>query len=243
MQTSTRDLVPLYRRVSEALAAEIAQKALPPGAAIDSEQSLCERFNVSRITVRKALDELVAQGLVTRRRGVGTFVQDQSLATWSITLTGVIEDVITPVHLDISSDELRPLPADLARVAQLPASVEMRCFEGTNYIKPETPLLHVTYYFPPPIAARMTADALRGPVQAIKLVQQLTGAKISHATQVLDAKNATPQVAKALKLQAGQAVLRVIRVYYDIEGNPVELLEGFYHPVNYSFKARLLPQD
>jgi GntR family transcriptional regulator len=243
MRNPNEDLVPLYRRVSQALATEISKKQLSPGTAIESEQSLCERFNVSRITVRKALDELVALGLVVRRRGVGTFVQEQSLANWSITLTGVIEDVITPVHLDISSDGLRPLPDDLARLADLATTTKMQCFEGTNLIKPETPLLHVAFYFPPPIAAQLSADALRGSVQAIKLVQELTGAKISHATQTLDAKNATPHIAKALRIPVGQAVLRVIRVYYDIDHKPVELLEGFYHPVNYQFNARLLPQN
>lgn len=67
---------PLYLQVSRAIRGEIMWGALPAGERLPPELELCERFHVSRVTVRHALDELVRDHLVERRRPVGTFVLD-----------------------------------------------------------------------------------------------------------------------------------------------------------------------
>lgn len=65
---------PLYRRIRQALAAPIRDGRWPPGARIPAEEDLAEHFGTARMTVHRAVRELVDQGLVVRRRGAGTFV-------------------------------------------------------------------------------------------------------------------------------------------------------------------------
>src|SRR6202020_3511261 len=67
--------VPLHRQLFLVLHDEIARGAIAPGDALPSEQSLCDQFGVSRITVRRALADLAEQGYIERRQGVGSFVR------------------------------------------------------------------------------------------------------------------------------------------------------------------------
>ena len=239
---ATQELVPLYRQVSEHLSKMILRGEFISGAALPSESSLCSQFAVSRITIRKALDELVTQGLVTRRRGVGTFVSEPDRIAWSVTLTGIIEDVISPTRMKIHGEKVAVPPADVLRFAGLPGGTRLKRFEGTNYADGRTPLLHAYYYFPEHVAKHLSAEALTGAVQAIIYVQQRIGILVDHAEQVVQPTNASTIVASRLHLPTGTAVLRATRVYYDADQRPVEIFEAFYHPVHYRYTATLYPR-
>jgi DNA-binding LacI/PurR family transcriptional regulator len=66
--------VPLYAQVQEILSNYILEKGFPDGTEFPTESQLCEAFQVSRITTKRALDELVREGLIRRVKGVGNFV-------------------------------------------------------------------------------------------------------------------------------------------------------------------------
>src|ERR1700756_2507140 len=70
--------VPLHRQLFLVLHDEIARGAMAPGAALPTEQALCDQFGVSRITVRRALADLAEQGFIERRQGVGSFVREHT---------------------------------------------------------------------------------------------------------------------------------------------------------------------
>lgn len=80
-------LLPLYHQIEVALHEKIRSGAWAPGTHIPSEDELCEQFGVSRITIRHALRNLVAQGLLERGRGRGTFVRDTTLTAGARGLT------------------------------------------------------------------------------------------------------------------------------------------------------------
>src|SRR5271156_1783823 len=75
--------VPLHRQLFLVLHDEIARGAIAPGDALPTEQSLCDQFGVSRITVRRALADLAEQGYIERRQGVGSFVGEHAPADLS----------------------------------------------------------------------------------------------------------------------------------------------------------------
>src|SRR6516165_9973396 len=68
--------VPLHRQLFLVLHDEIDRGVIAPGEALPTEQTLCEQFGVSRITVRRALADLAQQGYIERRQGVGSFVRE-----------------------------------------------------------------------------------------------------------------------------------------------------------------------
>ena len=70
---------PLYQQLMTRLKNDITAGAYPAGARIPSEQVLCDTYGVSRVTVRKAMLDLVQEGLLVRRQGKGTFVADERI--------------------------------------------------------------------------------------------------------------------------------------------------------------------
>src|ERR1700749_5361012 len=84
---------PLYENVESALPASIADGSLPPETQLPPEESLIDRFKVSRTTVRKAVQNLVERGLVEIRRGKGTFVTRPKITQELTELTGFVEDM------------------------------------------------------------------------------------------------------------------------------------------------------
>ena len=83
----------LYARVEETIATEIAQGEYRPGDQLPTEDALLQRFQVSRITVRRAIQNLVSRGLLEIRRGLGTFVRAPEIEAELTKLTGFVEDM------------------------------------------------------------------------------------------------------------------------------------------------------
>src|ERR1700761_4859550 len=90
----SHDASPLYAQVEAALASDVTAGVLPPGGQLPPEDSLIARFGVSRTTVRKAVENLVARGLVEIRRGKGTFVAQPKIVQDLTELSGFVEDMV-----------------------------------------------------------------------------------------------------------------------------------------------------
>src|ERR1700735_1294906 len=95
--------VPLHRQLYLVLHDEIARGALAPGDALPTEQALCDQFGVSRITVRRALADLAAQGHIARRAGVGSFVSRRAV-TDAVAATGSYMDGLRQAQFQTSID-------------------------------------------------------------------------------------------------------------------------------------------
>ncbi len=94
--------LPLYQQLQRGLRVAIEAKLLAPDDALPAERDLAEEFAVSRITVRKAIDGLVAEGLLTRKQGSGTFVSGRVEKNFS-KLTSFTEDMIARGRVPTSS--------------------------------------------------------------------------------------------------------------------------------------------
>ena len=108
---------PLYRAVHKELRERITSGRYAPGSLVPSERKLIGEFGVSLITVRRAMDELVLDGLVERRQGVGTFVRDTArgvVVGMSSFTTDVLSGRLRLIRT-LLSDRQEPAPADVAR--------------------------------------------------------------------------------------------------------------------------------
>ncbi|MCC6198524.1 MAG: GntR family transcriptional regulator [Burkholderiales bacterium] len=235
-------LVPLYRQVSNDLAQAILRGTISAGAAVPTEEALCAQYGVSRITVRKALDELEERHLVVRRRGVGTFATGPERSGKQVTLTGYIDEVLSINRLAVMRQATVRPPAELLEHVRIPDHVRLQLFEGVNYMADDAPLVHLRLYYPPAIARYIDAAGLEGPLPPIKHVERQARVQAHHAEQVMVPAVVTGNIAKRLKLKSGTPVLRAIRAYYDADGQPIEMFDAHYHPSHYRYTATLYPR-
>lgn len=231
---------PLYRQLEERLAAQIYGGDYPPGALLPSDARLGELYGVSRITVRQAIDKLVASNLVRRRRGVGTFVNGAEQAVKTASLVGFIDDVHPHINFRLLRSGRQVPPEGLARSMGLPAGEACQCFVNLNHVGKE-PLSFVESYFPDAVS-RFLGDAdFAGHTPPSRLVEMRSGRSFNHAEQTMGAAAAAEEVATRLGVPAGQPLIRMERVYFAADRGVLEATVAHYHPQRYQFSIRLVP--
>lgn len=234
------DRNPLYAKVEEALASDISARILPPDSQLPPEDLLIERFGVSRTTVRKAIENLVARGLVEIRRGKGTFVAQPKVTQELTELTGFVEDMLalgrTPTAR-LLDKQVVPADADIARQLAVPLGSlvmriqRVRLADGIAMSFDET-------YLPREIGEQVvTHDLDAEPI--FSLLEDKYDLPLTEAQYRLEAVTAAPEVAQALAIEPGGAVFLIERTSYTAGHRPVDYEKLHYRGDLISFVTRL----
>lgn len=217
------DAVPLYHQIFLTLRDEILCGQRPEGSALPTEHELARIWAVSRITARRALDELAEHGLVQRRRRIGTHVTFRPAAPpMEADLDHAVEALIafgrdTQVRVlsiaEESADADAAAALGLAEGATVVRAVRLRLLDGE-------PLGRVTSQVPATVAmGRIDAAALAAKPM-LALLQEL-GHVLHGGHQTVSALSADPSLATALAIEPRAAVLRVERVVSGAGGAPI----------------------
>ena len=229
------------RQVYLVLRERIASGGLSSGDALPPEQSLAAEHSVSRITVRRALAELEREGLINRRRGAGTFVNRHGKPK---SIVADISDVLSNLMamgratdvklLAFSYQEPAPAIASALRLGadeRVQRSVRVRIIDGQ-------PFSHLTTHVPERIGVTYSEAELAA--QPLLALLERSGVEVDHATQEISAVLAAPDVAAALGVDVGSALVALTRVVYDAKGRGVEHLSALYRPDRSAFRMDLV---
>ena len=202
--------------MARALREDIVSGSFPVGAQIPTEESLCQRFSVSRHTVREALRLLREDGLVSSRQGAGTRVLPPAASGEETHQVMSINDLLAfagETRLDIESIDTVILDASRARRTGLDPGetwlevLAFRCSEDSA-----TPLCRTEYYINRAFAAvGRILQRHQGPI--FPLIEDLFGQQIVEVQQQISATLVGPQLASALGVQEGSAALEVRRSF------------------------------
>lgn len=232
---------PRYHQVYVALRGWISDGTLAAGARIPPEPELCRAFGVSRITIRRAIDDLVAEGLVTRRQGSGTYVKQWSSPPGPVALdlremtlrvanlgrsTEVSDLVVQWVVADEATREALSLP-DGARVHR---SVRVRIRDGER-------LGVITAWVREDIGRRLRARDLQH--RTVLELIEAAGVVIASAEQSVGATLASIDTARALHIAVGVPLVQIERVIHDRQGRPVERVEALWRADAYQYRMQL----
>jgi GntR family transcriptional regulator len=226
---------PLYQQLQRALREAIENGVIAPEDALPPERDLAEMLGVSRITVRKAIDELAEEGLLVRKQGSGTFVSNRVEKNFA-KLTSFSEDMRArgrePRSVWLTKAEGTVTPEE---------SLTLRSSPGTPVFR----FHRIRYADDAPMAieyATVLANCLPS-VEAVEssLYEALeqTGNRPVRALQRLRAVLFTAEQAKLLKAQERDAGLLVARVGYLKDGRAVEYSQSYYRGDIYDFVAEL----
>jgi GntR family transcriptional regulator len=230
--------IPLYFQMAERLEEAIESGVVPPGTRFANEVQLAADLDISRPTVRRAMEYLVDRGLLVRRRGIGTEVVKPRVRR-PLELTSLYDDLL--------STGQRPATVVLLH-EQIEAPVDVATFlgvaEGTPVIKlirlrsaSGQPVARLTNYVP---AALLDLDPELLEEHGLYQLLRAAGVSLHAATQSIGARRATAEEARSLEEPRGAALLTMDRVVYDVHGAAVEFGSHIYAASRYSFELSLL---
>jgi GntR family transcriptional regulator len=227
--------LPLYQQIQRALREAIEQRLLGPDDALPPERDLADDLSVSRITVRKAIDGLVEDGLLVRRQGSGTFVRARVEKNFS-KLTSFSEDMrargLTPRSVWLKRSEGTVTPEEALTLRSSPGTPVYR-FNRIRFADDAPMALEYATVLktclPDPDAVESSLyEAL-----------ERSGHRPVRALQRLRAVLFTAEQAGLLGAKERDAGLLVERVGFHKDGSAVEFTQSWYRGDIYDFVAEL----
>lgn len=231
---------PLYFQLFTLLKNRILNGSIPHGEQMPTEEELAKGFGVSRITAKRALDDLAKAELVARRRGKGTFV----------TFSGAVESVHAPLvgELEMLASLAKRTSVKVLDVGrQVPpgdVAAEMGLERGElawhatriRFTEDDIPYGHLISwtrglshgYTKRDLEKRVRLDILRD-----------NGIKIARIEQIVTAVPAQDFFAPALNMNVGEATLLMVRRIYDDKDRLVDILYCHHNPRRFHFRLRL----
>jgi GntR family transcriptional regulator len=231
----------LYARIETVLAAEITGGNLKVGDQLPTEDSLIARFGVSRITVRRAIQNLVSRGLVEIRRGKGTFVAAPKITQDLKALSGFVEDMHALGHKPTA----RVIGKDVVMANAIVAR-QLALTRGERVVRIRRvrladgiPLSFDETYLPLEIGQKIITNNLRAePI--FSLLERKYDVLLIEADYQLDAVAADREVAAALKVKQGSPIFRIERTSYSTGSHPVDYEKLHYRGDIVRFATRLV---
>jgi len=216
---------PLYYQIREQLRQQILSGALKPGDLLPGETQICSETGVSRMTARAALSQLAFEGLVTRKRGKGSFVAGPKTTFQDIrfplaSYTQMVEQA--GLHTKSRIRLQRVLPADPSVVEQLRLAAAERVvhIERLRSVSDEIMSLESSYYPHALFPALAEQDLTDRSIYAV--IQELYGVVPATATQTVELSVAGPYEAGLLGIREGTPVALSSRVSYAEDSRPIE---------------------
>jgi GntR family transcriptional regulator len=233
-----------YTVVAREVRNRILQGDYADGRRLPTEAELAERHGVSRQTVRRAFQDLVAEGMVYRVPGRGTFVTRRDGAY--LRQFGSIDDL-----MGLSVDTRMEVVVPLRRLVDVTAASRLRLPDDVVHTltlrrwHDGAPFCVTTVSVPPAVGAALvpvpglTTAGTSSETTIIALLDARLPAPIAEADQSITVAAADPATAAQLGCRAGDPLLRIDRLYSDTAGRPVELAISYFLPERYSYRTKL----
>lgn len=231
---------PLYHQLYMLLKNSITDGSVEHGKQMPTEQQLAETFEVSRITVKRAMDDLAAEKLIARRRGKGSHVIYHYVPEpVKAPLVGMLENLAELGKRSqikaVSIEDLVP-PASIRKELGL-----VDDGKATKMIRVRSNEDGIPYAYYRSWTLKQKRGFTKRNVEGKTRLAILkdNGIKIAKVEQTLAAENASQKIASELQIAPGSALLSLQRHYFDDRGALVDILSGLYNPKMFTYKMVL----
>lgn len=233
--------LPLWYQVSQSLRASILGRTPQDPLRLPTEESLAGHYGVSVLTMRQALKELETEGLISRHRRRGTFIEPEACRTRPVRLLGSVDTIVAQQSGDrteLLGHGPVPVPPGLAEhfpgVAEVTAYRRLRrdpdSGEATNWAE---------NHIHPRVAPRVDPADLERGWPMTKVLRDAAGVRISRITDTVEARLADPETAKLLDVPLLSPILHYTGVTYDEDGRVVDVALIHYRGDRFSFSVTL----
>jgi GntR family transcriptional regulator len=219
---------PRYRIVYDSLKERILAGDYPPGVALPSESRLVHDYGVSLITVRRALQELVLDGLIERRQGVGSFVREVSRGV-VVGLSSFDADVAEGrlrLARELLSDSEMSAPADVAARLRIPAGSTVRYLSRLDR-QGAVPFSVDEVFIPPALARSVTPELAASPL-FFPLWCESVGVNVERVDFELGVQIPDRVRQEQLGIGPETPLLTCTELNFDAAGSPVMWIVSYY---------------
>ncbi|HTP02461.1 MAG TPA: GntR family transcriptional regulator [Anaerolineales bacterium] len=231
--------VPIYIQIRESLRSDITQGLLKRGEQLPSENELALRYKVSRMTIRESIEDLVDEGLLYRRHGVGTFVAYPHLQRDHTRLTSFFdkaENEGVKIQAKLLKLEVIPAQPKVAEALDIPIGSYVIRVKTLRYAD-NIPITVHDAHIPHSLFPNLVNENLE--VQHLWTLFEKAGYRVKRAVQKLEAREASKEVAHLMKIKEGAPVLFKERTVYADDGTPVEFTYCYNRGDIYSLTVAL----
>ena len=236
----SKSAMPAYHRVYVLVSEGIKNGVYPPGELLPSENALADTYQVSRITIRRALDQLVDDGLVTKRQGQGSIV---TLKGHSRNAPQRVSGLLSNLVAQGADFTARTLfwdtvaaSSEVCQKLSLPAGAQCLLIRRLRFLD-EAPISYASIYLPEHIGTLLRRDSA-----SHRLILQMlddTPYPASQTEYSLSAALADGESAQSLELTVGTPVLQMRGIAYSKDGVAVYYQESVYRPDRYEYAVKL----
>lgn len=233
------DPFPKYLQIQGILRRWLA--SLTIGDRLPTEQKLASRFNVSRETIRQALQLLEEEGIIARRPRIGTWLARVPGADVDTRLTGPFEGFTSlgmTVEIGAASEGPAAASADVAEALKLKEGMPVYEFQRLRIYEGQ-PLVAFSAHFPEPIGRRIARLVSVRNGLFVPALRRAIDPNVYEQSQKIEALAADKPMASALKIERGDPLLLVRRVFVDSGGRPVVLFKSHFRADRYFYTVSL----
>ena len=237
---STSLRMPLYHQIYMILRQKIISGEFSYDDRIPSELELVDEYSVSRITARRALDELALEGLVVRQRGKGTRTRFRQTAhPLESSVEGLLENLLAmglETKVSLLDFEYVAANEEVAKALACPPGTIIQ--RATRIRSLDTgPFSHLVTYVPQDVGSNYDANDLAA--QPLLQLLEQSGVVVDGARQTISATLADADVAGQLETEIGAPLIELRRIVLDENGRAVEYIRALYRPDRYQYNMVL----
>lgn len=236
-------LLPAYYQIKQTIKNWILNKEFQAGEKIPSENKLAENFNVSRLTVRQAISQLVQEGFLVSKRGEGTFVTRNQylISSFGLEFTGFMDDLFYQISKSktksVKIDRI-PAPKSIREKLELANDQEKVVQIKRLRFMEDKPFAYTLNYLPLKIGGTIRkTDLLKKPL--LQIIEEDLKLHFTEAFQTIEASFANSEVSEQLDVGSGSPILLVERIMYTQKRKPVEVVQSSYRGDLYKYIVRL----
>ncbi|MFE8701594.1 phosphonate metabolism transcriptional regulator PhnF [Cytobacillus sp. FJAT-54145] len=231
--------IPIYHQLEEYIRGQIENGTYPFDTTIPSERELAERFEISRMTVRQAINNLVNDGYLYREKGRGTFVNRRKVEQKLQAVTSFTEDMIerglTPKN-KLLTFHIIPANGKVASILNLQEHTPVYEIKRIR-IADDSPIAIETTYLPANLIKGLSEEILNRSLY--NYIENDLSLKISEATQEIEAASAKQQDTAHLQIEKGAPVLVISQTSILDDGTPFEYVKSIYRADRYKFVHKM----
>ncbi|WP_404462020.1 GntR family transcriptional regulator [Sutcliffiella horikoshii] len=231
--------IPIYYQLESYIKNQIEAGFILPGENIPSEREYAESYGISRMTVRQAINSLVNEGLLYRKKGSGTFVSEKKIEQPLQGLTSFTEDMkkrgMTPtsklIHFEV-------IPANSFIANELKISEYAPVYEIKRIrLADGEPMALETNYLSANLVKGLTEEQVKASIYSY--VEEKLGLRITHAEQLIESVRASEEHEKLLFIEKDHPMLYIQRNTFLHDGTPLELVKSVYRGDRYKFQIKM----